>query len=438
MSRIVVFSRVYSLAWVKQVTSLDFKHVDFTFVSYDSLVELKDLFIEKIQQVDGIIFSGQIPYFYIQNHFPDIQVPMLHFDISAEDFYRVLSEELYRNKEFQMQRCTMDFIYEENDYLGLKEWVRADEFPQLFTNTIQIYDSDDIYDEILDYHLKVWNTGKIDVCMTRLTNLPQLLKPYGIKPIVIHPSQKSMKEKIETLLKIIKLNKLIENQVVIGHLELNKNSDNVADLDYRQMSLHKAILDFGRINKIKFIIHRNALYFEIITSYSDFKEITNDMTKCNLALYLTNELRFPVQIGWGIGHSIQDAQLSAQKAAANNKSPVTEAYVFTKEGQLVGPLGQLAQLEISTQTDPTLDELSSKLRTSSLQLQKVKAIMAKLQTNLLSAEDLSSHLGITDRAASRILKKLEEQGAATASLKQQKRLRGRPKKVYTIHFDDLI
>lgn len=437
MPRIRIFTTKNSLKWVKNVELLSLEPCDFEFTIYNSLAHLQEIFLEKIQQVDGVLFSGQIPYFFIQQHFPNLTVPMLHFDVTQEDFYRTLSEYIYKHKDFQMKRCLVDFLYEENNYLGVYEWAEKDDVPYVFNSSIQSFADVDVYDKMRDFHVEMWQQNKVDVSMTRLGNLHEILEPYGIQPLLVVPSEQSMNKIIEALLKEIKLIQLTENQVVIAHLGMSINRDNVMDLDYRQMSLHKTILDFSKDNQMSFIIHRNAFYFEIITNYSDFKLITNEMKNCQLASFLTQDLQFPVHIGWGVGHSIQEAQLNAEKAAQMCAALETQSYILSNTEKLIGPLGAKDCIQIDTQYDLEIEKLSVKLNTSSLQIQKIIAVMDKLQSNIVASEDLSTHLGITPRAANRILKKLEEHGAATVSTHLQKKLRGRPKKVYQIHFDEI-
>ncbi|WP_144510400.1 hypothetical protein [Bacillus sp. FJAT-22090] len=437
MPRIRIFTTKNSLKWVKNVEILNIEKCNFEFTIYDSLSHLHEIFSEKIQQVDGILFSGQIPYFYIQHHFKDINIPMLHFDVTQEDFYRTLSEYIYKHKDFQMKRCLVDFLYEENNYLDIHEWTTKDDIPYFFDASIQAYADINVYEKMRDFHVKMWEQNKVDVSMTRLGNLHELLEPYGIKPLLVVPSERSMIMIIETLLKEIQLIQLIENQVVIAHLKMSINRDNVADLEYRQLSINKAILDFGKNNHMSFIIHRNVFYYEVITNYSDFKIITNEMKSCQLASFLTEELQFPVHIGWGVGNSIQEAQLNAEKASQMCAALETESYILSEEETLIGPLGDKDWIKVNTQYDLGIEKLSVKLNTSPLQIQKIIAVMDRLQSNMIASEDLSVHLGITPRAANRILKKLEEHGAATVSTQIQKKLRGRPKKVYQIHFDEL-
>ncbi|MEK4523050.1 HTH domain-containing protein [Psychrobacillus sp. FSL W7-1493] len=437
MPRILILTTENSLEWVKQVETLPVEPCEYSFVVYQSLEHLKDIFLEQIRLVDGVLFSGQIPHFFVQQHFPDIDIPMLHFDVTQTDFYRSLSEYMYTNRDFQMKRCLIDFLYEENNYLGVKEWTEKEDFPYIFDATMQSYADHQVYEKMTNYHVKLWKEGKIDVSMTRLSRLPDILKPYGVNLILVVPSQRSMVEKVNELLKEIQILQLIENQVVIAHLELSITRENFRDLEYKQMSLYKAILDFSRRNNMKFIIHQNTFFYEIITNYSDFKLITNDMASCKLVSYLSTELPFIVKIGWGIGNSIQAAQLNAEKAAHLCTTIETQSYILTKEAMLIGPLGNEEHIQVDTQYDSAMEKLSAKLNTTSLQLKKIIAVMSKLQTNILSAEDLSVHLGITERAANRILKKLEEKGAAKVTTQQQKKLRGRPKKVYQLYLEDI-
>ncbi|MEI4771625.1 hypothetical protein WAX74_18540 [Psychrobacillus sp. FJAT-51614] len=437
MPRILIFTTENSLKWVKKAEALQLENCEFVYTIYDSLAHLHAIFLDKIQLVDGILFSGQIPYFFVKQHFSDVLIPMLHFDVTQADFYRTLSEYIYKNKDFEMKRCLVDFLYEENNYLGIKEWTSEGDLPYIFDPSIRAYADLDVYDKIRDLHVDLWQQNNVDVCMTRLSRLPEILKPYNINLLLVVPSDRSMIMKIEALLKEIQLLQLIENQVVIGHLEIAINRNNVTELEYRQMSLYKAILDFSKQNHMSFIIHKNVLYYEIITNYTDFKSITNDMTSCQLVPFLSHELQFPVHIGWGIGHSIQEAQSHAEKASQMCAALETQAYILSKEEKLIGPLGDKNWIQVITQYDSGIEQLSGKLNTSPLQIQKIIAVMDKLQSNILASEDLSSHLGITSRAANRILKKLEEHGAATVLMQQQKKLRGRPKKVYQIQFDKI-
>ena len=53
----------------------------------------------------------------------------------------------------------------------------------------------------------------------------------------------------------------------------------------------------------------------------------------------------------------------------------------------------------------------------------------------MTSQDLSEHLGVTLRNANRILNQLEKEGAATMVYSHSSTSKGRPVKVYELHFN---
>lgn len=46
-----------------------------------------------------------------------------------------------------MKRCLIDFLYEENNYLGVKEWTEEEDFPYIFDATMQSYADQQVYEK---------------------------------------------------------------------------------------------------------------------------------------------------------------------------------------------------------------------------------------------------------------------------------------------------
>ncbi len=91
-------------------------------------------------------------------------------------------------------------------------------------------------------------------------------------------------------------------------------------------------------------------------------------------------------------------------------------------------------LTYSNYQSKEVENLSSNLQLSPLTVQKIIAVINKLNTNEISAEDLATHLGITLRSANRILTKIVNNNGASVIHEKQEKLRGRPKKIYAINF----
>lgn len=404
----------------------------FNFHFYKCLPELEVLFLEHAHKYDGIAFSGQIPYLHIQSKFPNETnfIPRTFFDILQRDFYYKMAEIQYNDKNFSWKECVIDFIYHENNYLDLKEWLPADDFPYILSDTIDIFGQQNAYDIVSERHLSLWREKKVRYSFTRLTNLHQYLKADHIEPILVVPTEYSMSIVLTKLIKEIELVQLTNSQVVTGHLIFSTPQNDAHEIEYRQIALYKSILDFNRELGIPLITFKSAIHYEIITNYIDLLTITNNLKSCSLTNFLEKELPFKVKIGWGIGKTLDESRLQAEKATTFCQAGFTQSYVLTKENQVIGPLD--GQSELATICDLALNEVAEDTHLALFQLQKVSAVLEKLKTDEVIAEDLAVHLSISIRTANRMLNRLHETGYATVIDKKLLHVKGRPPKVYKV------
>ena len=434
MYKICAFSTKYSFNWLKKIHDLKIPNVSFEVIIYDNLSHLETVFTDNYFRFDGVVFSGQIPYLHIRKMLPNesTNLPCMYFDITERDFYYKLAEVQYKDPNFQFRNSIIDFIYEENNYLGLKNWLPEEDFPYLLSETIDVFGLTNAYEVVSKRHLKLLKEKKVRYCFTRLTNLHTYFVDVDVEPILVVPTEKSMESTLHKLIKEIELVTLQNSQVVCGHLVFSPTANDMQEFEYRHIALYKAILDFNRQSANSLITYRNALHYEIITNYVDYVNITNNSTNCSLANFLRQELPFKVRIGWGIGKTLQAAQIQAETASKYCKDHVTESYVLTKENQLIGPLEGESFLVLSEETSIMLDVISIKTNISTFQLQKIYTLMKILKKDELTADEISLHLSITTRTANRILKKLEECQYATVQNTVLHKGKGRPRNIYKL------
>ncbi|MEO4053792.1 HTH domain-containing protein [Solibacillus sp. CAU 1738] len=418
---------------MEKIKQLQLDNVSYTFYFYNSSIELEALFLEHANKFDGIAFSGQIPYLHIQSKLPNEAnfVPRTFFDISQRDFYYTLAEIQYKDPSFSLKESIIDFIYNENNYLDLKQWLPQEDFPYILSDTIEIFGHPDTYDIVSNRHLSLWREKKVRYSFTRLTNLHQHLKEDHIEPILVVPTEYSMVITLTKLIKEIELVQLTNSQVVTGRLIFSTAQNDAHEIEYRQIALYKAILDFNRELGIPLITFKSAIHYEIITNYIDLLTITNNLKSCSLTDFLEKELPFKVKIGWGIGKTLDESRLQAEKAATFCQGGFTQSYVLTKENQVIGPLDGQSQMT-PAMNDKELNEVAEQTNLALFQLQKISAVLEKLKTDEVMAEDLAAHLSISIRTANRILKRLQETGYATVLEKKLLHVKGRPPKVYKI------
>ncbi|MEC1177811.1 hypothetical protein P9B03_04890 [Metasolibacillus meyeri] len=429
MYKINVFTAKLSLSWVQQLEKIKPSFCEFHYYAYTDFEDLYALLEQHLAVGDGALFSGQIPYFFAQTRFQEATVPMLYFDISERDFYHALTE-LFYEKKIAMDRIAIDFCYEENGYLGIHEWSIGKK-PYLFSQTMNEFASNDIIDKAADWHIQLHTENKVDLSFTRVAEMRERLARHNIPFIAFYPSPYAMQLTLDNLVHQLQLQQLNQNKVVVVHILIPIDKANIDELEYRQIALYKAILDFKQMYANSFIVHREASSIAIITTYKHFLTTTNSYTHCHLVDFLDDKLSFPVKIGWGIGNSLLESQEFAKKAATLCSSKETQGYII-ENGREIGPLLYGTLLQFDDEKQQHLKNLSAAYDIPLLQLQKIEVMLEKLTTTIVSGELLSTHLGITVRSANRILKQLQEKSLADELPNITSATRGRPKKYYQI------
>ncbi|OIK13819.1 hypothetical protein BIV60_13325 [Bacillus sp. MUM 116] len=433
MIKIGVITTPHSLEKIKQIEPMIRDQSELIFIPYRKISEIKDLYEQYQPFCDGFVFSGELGYKILSKNTTLLPTPTFYLDIPEGDFYKHLFSISNTNKNLNFSRVFIDFISEENDYMGLKGVLKADEFP--YTNDLEF--SDGIYERTFEKHLTLWKQGKIDLSITRMSNVVDRLEESGIPYTFIFPSTESIVEQMKQIITEVQLAHLLDNQWAIGIITI-EGQDSMSDLDFKQILLHKALMEYNDQTNALSVIQKKHDCFEVITSYGELKDLTKQFTQCSVLEYLNRTLPFNTYIGWGIGSTLYQAKTSAENA--NKEAELHEiscTYVITANEEIVGPLGEDNCIQINNTVEPQLEQLSEKLEISTLQIKKIMAVISKNQADELTADDLAYHLKITLRQANRILNKLEEKGAAHISYRKQEKLRGRPKKVYKLNFLDL-
>ncbi|KAA9018998.1 transcriptional regulator [Niallia endozanthoxylica] len=419
-----------SIEKVKKLKTLFQDQCEITFIPYQEIKEIKDLYEQNHLFYDGILLGGKLTMYFLQQEFTELPTQTFYLEITEGDFYKNLFAIQHQQKDLSFSRVYIDFLHEYPDSMGLQDVLGEDELPYSF----ECEYTEGIYERTFQRHLSLWRQGKIDLSITRFSNIVSRLNEAGIPNMFIFPSEASVLEQVQQFINELQISNLQDNQWAIGIITIENLKDQ-SDLDFKQVLLHKALLEFNKNTNSLSVIQKQHANFEIITSNAELKNLTNDFTNCSVIQYLNETLPFRVNIGWGIRTTLCQTKKAAQtaiKKAESNEIPC--AYVIIDNEDVIGPLGSDSCLHYSNKIDPEIEQLSKTLEISNLYIQKIMAVISKMQTNELTADDLAYHLGHTLRQSNRILNKLEEKGAAKTLYRKQEKLRGRPKKVYKIDF----
>lgn len=371
------------------------------YIFYNNLYDLEELYLKNAQKYDGIITSGPIGYEIIKNSV-ELFTPLYHFDISKGDLYKYLFNILKENPKIDFSRVYIDFISPEKKEYWFKDIFKKEEEPIFYQIN---FSNKNLYETLKNNYINLKKEKKIDIVLTRISNMVNFLKSEKISFDFLFPSEENIKNTVLEVIKDIKILKSEKKQIIFGKLLFDKIS---IDIEEEIHSISK--------NCIIKILDKNI---EILMLYEDF-------INSNIALNLKKKFRNNFFSGWGKGNNINEARHNAEKSYIKNKETNTEVIYL-----------------VSTNSETILSEINAKKKKNIEIIEKLKELNITKQNSeklielfknqeKVSCANLADYLNISERTANRLLLKLEENSLAISNL--IKINRGRPKKIYTFSF----
>ena len=371
------------------------------YIFYNNLYDLEELYLKNAQKYDGIITSGPIGYEIIKNSV-ELFTPLYHFDISKGDLYKYLFNILKENPKIDFSRVYIDFISPEKKEYWFKDIFKKEEEPIFYQIN---FSNKNLYETLKNNYINLKKEKKIDIVLTRISNMVNFLKSEKISFDFLFPSEENIKNTVLEVIKDIKILKSEKKQIIFGKLLFDKIS---IDIEEEIHSISK--------NCIIKILDKNI---EILMLYEDF-------INSNIALNLKKKFRNNFISGWGKGNNINEARHNAEKSYIKNKETNTEVIY------LVSTNSEIILSEINAKKKKNI-EIIEKLKELNITKQNSEKLIELFKNQeKVSCANLADYLNISERTANRLLLKLEENSLAISNL--IKINRGRPKKIYTFSF----
>lgn len=371
------------------------------YIFYNNLYDLEELYLKNAQKYDGIITSGPIGYEIIKNSV-ELFTPLYHFDISKGDLYKYLFNILKENPKIDFSRVYIDFISPEKKEYWFKDIFKKEEEPIFYQIN---FSNKNLYETLKNNYINLKKEKKIDIVLTRISNMVNFLKSEKISFDFLFPSEENIKNTVLEVIKDIKILKSEKKQIIFGKLLFDKISI------YIEEEIHSISK-----NCIIKILDKNI---EILMLYEDF-------INSNIALNLKKKFRNNFLSGWGKGNNINEARHNAEKSYIKNKETNTEVIY------LVSTNSEIILSEINAKKKKNI-EIIEKLKELNITKQNSEKLIELFKNQeKVSCANLANYLNISERTANRLLLKLEENSLAISNL--IKINRGRPKKIYTFSF----
>lgn len=428
MYSIGVFTNELTLQQILKLDHVIRERSNVTYLPYTSPEHLRFLYEENQGKFDGLLFGGSYPYHVICKFYPQAaDIPHAYFDILPLDYYKTIACLAVQNPGLDFSRVYFDRPQVPVDFEAIFPQGDA---PRLGTAPIDWPNVDalDWYLPLQDYYKDLWDSGSVDLLVTRFASMRDYFQAHHIRHQYLFPCQETMLETYQTLLLQLDTSAMRETAACVALIDSPQ-----ALTEQEKQVLWDRLQQFNKRSGMPFLTYRLQDRLEVTTNISTLKELTQNYTTCPLTGFLTESLSAPICVGWGSAGTVAEAHqngLRALKQALQRGS--TSTFIAIENNVVIGPLSSVHRMVYSDAPDRELIRLSEQVGISPLYLSKIFYIIQQKGSNTISSEELAFFLSITTRSASRILNKLEAGGLARIEYNRQLNLRGRPAKIYAI------
>ncbi|MGP1589001.1 MAG: MarR family transcriptional regulator [Oribacterium sp.] len=429
MIHVAIVSPDHSLEPIDEVISeTDFGCQFYKYI-YRKMSDIDDIYEDCREKCDVIFFSGELGYHYIMHKFPDIRIPCAFTAYEPIDVLSILLNFQIEHPETPLHRVFCDFLTATNHYMEVPQYLPAERCPVFYTDTR--YD----YRHITGFAKELWDSGRIDMILTRSINNLKRLEALKIPCIGVFPSAEMIRKSIRTALNELRLNTIQEKEElnILIRLPFSEEIEQ-EEQEYREATVYKLLADYRKAKHLHFSIDQGFNQFEL---HAQVPQDTDSVEFLRpILLDFRKKLSFPFRIGAGIGSSRERSRYFSEHALLEaNRYGRNDAFFVGEEGVVTGPLSAETKLIYNYSNEKAL-EFARVQGINETNILKLISMFQQDAAQLLSSQNISKLLGITPRSASRILSKLLELGIvrlADPSEHGRAGHQGRP--TYYFHFN---
>lgn len=405
-------------------------------VAYDNFNTIHKIYDQYAACTNGFLVSGTAAKAAIEVVEHELKRPIISFEIDSAGLYRSILDLLLENRDLNMNRLIIDFMIPleggitANDFFKWMDLNYDKSHIDIWSETLNRENFAKLEGQIINEILRLWNMDAIDMVLCQYSNLIPILEEHNIPYRYPIPTPLFLKDLTKRFMYILSLEYMRENLPVVISIFASDNSLNTEE--NIQLIAHHTN-KFFQSNAINCVIQEEKSHCSTIITVENLHKITNNEKNCNLSVYLNKYIDFEISIGYGIGINLEMAVNNAY--TAQRESLLSgKSFVFTENGNLIGPLSSKECMVIENQAIYDIGKIAKNSSLSAITIKKIIAIIKINNSNMITTQDLSLHLKSTVRNANRILKNLEKSGYAKITSTQTTNTKGRPTKVYELNF----
>ncbi|KMY53314.1 hypothetical protein AC623_04340 [Bacillus sp. FJAT-27231] len=421
-----------SIQLMKEVAKEYENQLDLVPFVYSRAEETTSIVEENQHLVDIWLFSGLTPYTLAKKSTSN--QPFFYLKLNGSSFMKALLEAGYKDQKC-LNNISIDMLDEKDIYETYGDL-------QITHENIYWYEYKGYtpIQEISDFHINLFNEGKVSVCVTCLSDVFENLRVKGIPVYRSTPTRANIRSTISLALQYWQTVHFKQSQITVMLIKMENmekiESPHVLSYELHRLNLElqSAILDFSETIAGSFVAIGIGTYI-IFSTRGSLQEAGEQSVQLLEKISLITDL--PSNIGIGYGDTALAAEENARLALhhAQNYGKFS-VFVVENNGVVKGPLEDKQSISFGFRNENK--EIGDKLKQSGVSIttfNKIMAVQKSLGRKAITASEIAEWLKMTQRNARRILTDLTKVGIAEEIGEEAPTSRGRPRKIYRVGLD---
>lgn len=399
---------------------------------YEHESEAPSIYQAASDDIDVALFMGPIPYHKTLNNV-DVSHPLIYVSLSGTSLMRALYQARVMD-ERAIERFSVDVLSEKIVLESLHELGEKD--TNVYTKVLA---KDVLAEELIDFHVDLWESGKIDVAMSCLRTAYRTLREFGIPSYRVTATNSAIREAFNyAVVRGEQLNSE-ETQIAVQICKLDGDSGSTRETNSGyageriRLELQRILNDYAEDTWAS-MYYDGGNRFSIYTTRGILSKVMNSYQVDPILNKVRERLDVTVSVGTGLGTTAYHAELNAKRALARaERYGGNSSFVLTTNGKLFGPIGAKHSIESRVISGSEgFDEVIEKTGLGIETISKIVSCLRYLGKDSCTSAELANAMQISQRSARRYLKTLYDNGFAQLKGKEHASPTGRPRKIYRI------
>ncbi|MFF3021330.1 hypothetical protein ACFVRR_01530 [Gottfriedia sp. NPDC057948] len=430
MYRIGLVGPEWSLERILSFTK-EYEHeLEFFPFSYDEPVETKEIVKKHDRDVDVWLFSGQLPY-NIAKKILHSKEKLLYIPHTESSVYKSLLNIMYSTGGL-INQLSIDMPTYSNLLEDALEQLN-ESFDQFY---IKKFEEEQInLDELLQFHLELWDSNKTEGALTNFPFIYQELKKRDIPVEWISTSSVDIKHTLRLLTEKVKGLYFKDSQIGVELIEIEnfesiiQKSKSPYHLQHIELRIKDVLLTLCEQLNGSLIEKGYGKYL----IYSSRGAIAREIHMLENTLeQLSLESDTKISVGIGFGETVYSAEKNAIESIQQSKEMHEQKIIIVQEnGEIIESLGREEEMTYAYRSND--QELLQKLKLGNISVKtyhKIENLIKRMAWKDFTTKNLAEQLKMTERNARRIVADLCEVELLECIGEESLSYRGRPSKIY--------